>query len=43
MVTNRFEALGNLVMQCGLKEVRRQEVVRNVVKCFACGKEEHKK
>jgi len=43
VVTNRFEALGSRVMQCGLREVRRQEVVRDVVKCFGCGKEGHKK
>jgi len=40
---NRFEALASRVMQCGVKEVRRQEVVREVVKCFGCGREEHKK
>ena len=40
---NRFEALASRVMQCGIKEVRRQEVVREVVKCFGCGKEGHKK
>jgi len=43
VVTNRFEALGSRVMQCGVREVRRQEVVRNVVKCFGCGEEGHKK
>ena len=42
-MTNRFEALGGRVMQCGVREVRRQEVVRDVVKCFGCGKEGHKK
>jgi len=41
--TNRFEALRSRVMQCGVREVRRQEVVGNVVKCFKCGKEGHKK
>jgi len=30
-------------MQCGVREVRRQEVVRDVVKCFGCGEEGHKK
>jgi len=30
-------------MQCGVREVRRQEVVREVVKCFGCEKEGHKK
>jgi len=43
VVTNRFEALGSQVMQYGVREVRRQEVVRDMVKCFGCEKEEHKK
>jgi len=30
-------------MQYGVREVRRQEVVRNMVKCFGCGEEGHKK
>jgi len=30
-------------MQCGIREVRRQEVVRDVMKCFACGEKGHKK
>ena len=30
-------------MLCGVREVRRQEVVRNVMKCFGCGEEGHKK
>jgi len=30
-------------MQCGVREVRRQEVVKEVVKCFGCGGEGHKK
>jgi len=30
-------------MQYGLREVRRQEVVREAVKCFGCGEEGHKK
>ena len=41
--TNRFKTLTSRVMQCGVKEVRRQEVVREVVKCFRCGREGHKK
>jgi len=41
--TNRFEALASRVMQRGVKEVRRQEAVREVVKCFGCGREGHKK
>jgi len=40
---NRFGTLRSQVMQCGVREVRRQEVVRNVVKCFGCRGEEHKK
>ena len=42
-LTNRFKALASRVMQCGVKEVRRQEVVREVVKYFGCGREGHKK
>ena len=42
-LTNKFEALASRVIQYGVKEVRRQEVVREVVKCFRCGKEGHKK
>ena len=30
-------------MQCRVREVRRQEVVGQIVKCFQCGKEGHKK
>ena len=30
-------------MQCGIRKVRRQEVVEQRVKCFWCGKEGHKK
>jgi len=40
---NRFEALASRVMQCGVKEVRRQEAVREVVKCFGCEREGYKK
>jgi len=40
---NKFEVLRSWVMQCGVREVRRQEVVREVVKCFGCRREEHKK
>ena len=42
-LTNRFETLTSRVMQCGVKEVRKQETVREVVKCFKCGREGHKK
>jgi len=30
-------------MQCEVREVRRQEVVREEVKCFGCREKEHKK
>ena len=40
---NKFEVLRNQVMQCGVREVRRQEVVEQIVKCFWCGKEGHQK
>jgi len=40
---NKFEVLRSRVMQCGVREVRRQEVVRELVKCFGCGREGHKK
>ena len=40
---NKFEVLRSRVMQCGVREVRRQEVVREVVKCFGYEEEGHKK
>jgi len=40
---NRFKVLANRVMQCGVREVRRQEVVEDKRRCFKCGEEEHKK
>ena len=43
MGDNRFEVLRSQVMQCEIREVKRQEVVREVVKCFGCGKEGYKK
>ena len=42
-LTNKFEALTSRVMQCSVKKVRRQEVVREAVKCFRYGREGHKK
>ena len=30
-------------MQCRVKEVRRQEMIREKVKCFRCRDKEHKK
>ena len=30
-------------MQCGVREVRRQEIVEGKVKCFGCGEKGHKK
>jgi len=41
--TNRFETLMSRVMQCRVREVRRQEMMREEVKCFGCGEEGHKK
>jgi len=40
---NRFEALASRVMQCSIKEVRRQEMIEEVVRCFRYGKQDHKK
>ena len=40
---NRFKVLKSRVMQCGVKEVRRQEVVREEAKCFGCREKGHKK
>ena len=40
---NRFKVLANRVMQCGVREVRRQEVVEGKMRCFKCGEEGHKK
>jgi len=40
---NRFKVLKSRVMQCGVREVRRQEVVREEAKCFGCGEKGHKK
>jgi len=30
-------------MQCGVREVRRQEVVREKVRCYRCEENRHKK
>jgi len=35
---NRFKTLASRVMQCGVKEVRRQETMKEIVKCFRYGK-----
>jgi len=43
MVENRFEVLKSHVMQCGVREVRRQEIVKEEVKCFGCGEKGYKK
>jgi len=40
---NRFKVLGSRVMQCGMKDLRRQEVVKETPRCFTCGEEGHKK
>jgi len=42
-MSNRFEALTTRVMQCGVKEVRQQEVVEERRQCFQCREEGHKK
>ena len=31
------------MIQCRVREVRRQEMVKDVVKCFGCEEEGHKK
>jgi len=41
--TNRFETLTSRVMQCGVRELRRQEMIREEIKCFGCGEKGHKK
>ena len=44
MLANRFKVLGSWVMQCGVKEVRRQEVIEKVgMRYFTCGEKGHKK
>ena len=43
VVVNRFEVLGSRVMQYGVREVRRQEIIREEATCFGCGKKGHKK
>jgi len=40
---NKFEVLESHVMQYRMREVRRQEIVREKVKYFGYGKEGHKK
>jgi len=42
-VRNRFKVLKSHVIQCGVKEVRRQEKVEGRVRCFRYGKKGHKK
>jgi len=43
VVVNRFEMLGSQVMQYGVREVRRQEIIREEATCFGCRKKGHKK
>jgi len=43
VVGNRFKVLKSQVMQCRVREVRRQEMVKEAVRCFGCGEEGHKK
>ena len=40
---NRFEVLKSCVVQCGVREVRRQEEVEERARCFKCEEEGHKK
>jgi len=40
---NRFKVLKSWIMQCGVREVRRQEIVREEVRSFGCGKKGHKR
>jgi len=43
VVDNRFEVLGSHVIQCRVREIRRQEIVREEAKCFGCREKGHKK
>jgi len=43
VAANRFETLGSQVMQCRVRKMRRQKVVREEVKCFGCREKGHKK
>ena len=43
MMMNKFEALASKVMQCGVKEVRRQEVIEEKPWCFRYGERRYKK
>ena len=43
VVGNRFEVLKSRIMQCKVQEVRRQEKVKEIVKCFRYGEAGHKK
>ena len=43
ITSDQFKALASRVMQCEVREVRRQEVVKQQMKCFWCGKEGHRK
>ena len=43
VVGSRFKVLKSRIMQCGVREVRRQKTVKEEVKCFGCGGKGHKK
>ena len=43
VIGNKFKVLGSHVMQCGVRELRRQKIAREKVKYFECGEERHKK
>jgi len=43
VVGNKFKVLRSHVMQCGVREVRRQEIMEEKPRCFKCREERHKK
>jgi len=43
VVGNKFEVLESHMIQYGVREVRKQEVVEERPQCFKCGEKEHKK
>jgi len=43
VVGNKFKVLKSHMIQCEVKEVRRQDVVKEEVRCFGCGEKGHKK
>jgi len=43
VVGNRFDVLKSQVIQYRVREVRRQEIVREEGRCFGCREKRHKK